>query len=173
MKFRRMIFQNFEYIWNTYCSEQKTGYKILGKNDFSSESFVPIIWSYDPEKGIKILIIIFPNKINMFPNVLVDVDEEKRKLIFVRHKFPMYMRNKHKVIGNFCFQKNELLGTSWTKENWEVFLNNKIEKIDQNNFNMILKSINERRTGGGFKQLPHPVHTISGGLYGLGKSRKH
>lgn len=173
MKFRRMIFQNFEYIWNTYCSEQKTGYKILGKNDFSSESFVPILWSYDLKTGIKILIIIFPGKTNAIPNVLVDVDEEKRESIIVKHKFPKYLRNKYKIIGNFCFQKNELSTTSFTEESWDVCLSNKSENIDPNNFSKILKSINERRTGGGSKQLPHSVHTISGGLYGLGKSRKH
>lgn len=171
MNIHKFISSNFEYVWGEYCNNQMVGYKILGKDAFSSSVDFPIMWGYSEEFSIKVLIILCPQKGRFIPLTFIDVAPENRKL-YSRRRFPTRLSHRYKNIGDFQFEKRELHELSNGKT-MEFILKKKSGCIDKKSFEKIFLSLLRSKPGGGEKTEPKSVYTISGGLYGLGKNRKH
>ncbi len=163
MNIIKYLSKNFEHIWDKYCTEE-IGYKILGKDEFSSERTYPLFWGYDKELGVKILILFNTLHGKFVPFVFVSVDKEKHSF---DRKLPRRIKSKYTNIGDFHLSKQEL-----EAKNIQPVLIEKCKSITKASFQKILVAICRPRRSHE-KEEPRSVYTISGGLYGLGKNRKH
>lgn len=165
MKLMKFIARNFDDIWSKYCTEE-IGYKILGKEEFSSDSAYPIIWGSDSELGVKILIFFSPYPARYVTTVFLWVDKIKYPM---RRKVPMRVKSCVKNIGDFHFSKNEL-----ADENIQYVLENKCNMIsDPVIFNRLVATACRASNSSNKDREPRSIRAIPSGLYGLGKNRRH
>ncbi len=177
MNIQKFILENFECIWNTNCGMPQIGYKILNKETFSTESVFPILWGYNGESGIKVLVFLWPMKNSFIPYVFVDVDSDKRKNVITVAPFPRVLKHKFNNIGELRFTKMEIKELSKPSQLHKI-LGAKCKNVDVINClektNKAINSTRQRRKRDDSKKpAPRSVYTISAGLYGLGKNRKH
>lgn len=177
MNLIKYITINFSEIWKQYCENQSIGYKIIEKEDFSADTSYIILWGYDLVTGIRIIMVIsYSSKAHVIPLVFVDMDIEKQDFLPKPLKFPIKIKLRTSTIGNFHFQKKELLELSKNGKIQEYVLIKKCESIDEKTLETISRSVHKRSQRKGRliqKRQPRSVRTISAGLYGLGKNRKH
>ena len=164
MKVIKFILTSFEYIWNQYCAEE-IGCKILGKEEFSSEGIFPLLWGQNKELGIKVLVFLGTIQGKFVPFVFVSVDKNKHTF---NRKLPIRLKSQYKNVGDFHFFKQEL-----ESKNIQHALEEKCKSITKASFQKTLEAVCRPKRSKKQKEKPRSVYTISGGLYGLGKNRKH
>lgn len=163
---------NFDYFWNKYCLSSNIGYKLLGPEESGSNNTFVILWAKNLNSDIRVIIILYllSNKVVLI--ILTNISEERMKNSGIIKKMPAELNNSRKKIGNFCFVNQEILNLSNGQSAINSVMNKKIMSINDSSFEKIFSSLVNK---GGRKNKPkaHSVYTISGGLYGLGKNRKH
>ncbi len=159
MKLKKHVVENFDQIWNDFCIDGP-GHKVLGKESFSTETKVPILWKYDRFKGLKVLVIIVPQNEKMIPHVFVDVDESKLNNFPKSRTFPLHVKERYTKVGNFRFTKDELLPINATDEAWKQKLQVKSAKIGPDCFKKIERALRTEKRKRHFYQPVHSVHAI-------------
>ncbi len=156
MKLKKHVVENFDQIWNDFCMDG-SGHMVLEKENFSTDTKVPILWKQDKNKGLKVLVIIVPHNEKMTPHVFVNVDESKLENFPKSRTFPLHVKEKYTKVGNFRFTKDELLPVNAPEEAWEQRLKVKYGKIGPDCFTKIEKSL---RTEKRKKRFFQPVHSV-------------
>ncbi len=165
MKATRFISKNFDYIWDRYCTDE-IGFKIIGKEEFSSDTVCPIFWGSDNELKVKILIILTPYPSRFVTTVFLWVDKAKYPM---RRKVPMRVKSCFKNIGNFHFKKEEL-----KNEDVKIVFENKCKEInDPLIFNKLVATACRTSQSVDNERKSRSVYAIPSGLYGQGKNRRH
>lgn len=173
--------KDFNVIWDTYCSKYSFGNTIIDKQLLASESDIPILWAMNNRLKARIISLLIADKGVYEEHTFLSYrgSKDKHKRIQDRKYFGRVRGNK---FSNIVFS-NDLIKTL-TKENFlsstTAYLKDKVKEIRLDySMNLASECISNRpnrKAVSGSRKNDKPsqsVRTISGGLYGLGKNRKH
>ena len=177
----------FNFIWDlSYLPDREIGHRFFEKNVFNTSSFVPVFWCYHRVSGFKLIVIFLPNKDYLQPQYFIDIELEKRCNYQKIINYPIKnFRKSELTIEVLSFPKR--LSQFADKGVWDTIFLEKANQLIASNFNFLdrlvqnknespinLKRTKEKK----MKKIKNisPVRSVwtsSGGLFGLGKSRKN
>jgi hypothetical protein len=178
---KSLNFKKFNVFWANHCINQTFGSAIISKDALESESDwdIPMIWAEN--RNLKTRIVSFlvasDGRLEEYTFLAYPGKKDRHGRILDRKFFG---RVRGTRFHNMVFS-NEII-KSLTQENFtdsiDAYMKNKIKEI-RSDYSLILAQEcianrpNRKATTSQKDTGARSVRTISGGLYGLGKNRKH